>query len=85
RFIVTPDGEPGLNYLCADYRQFFTHIASSMRTMAELLDNGYPPAAIMPTFRERPTGTHSIGRNQPWPCGSGKKYKDCCMGRRNTP
>jgi len=22
-----------------------------------------------------------IGRNKPCPCGSGKKYKKCCMGR----
>ena len=21
----------------------------------------------------------SVGRNQPCPCGSGKKYKDCCL------
>ena len=23
-----------------------------------------------------------IGRNAPCPCGSGKKYKKCCLGRK---
>jgi hypothetical protein len=25
-----------------------------------------------------------IGRNEPCPCGSGKKYKKCCMGKNDT-
>ena len=25
-----------------------------------------------------------VGRNQPCPCGSGKKYKHCCAGKRNN-
>jgi uncharacterized protein len=37
RFIHTPDGEPGLNYLCAGYKLFFNHIDHPMRIMAELL------------------------------------------------
>ena len=37
RFISTPDGEPGLNYLCAGYKQFFNHINPAMNTMAGLL------------------------------------------------
>lgn len=47
RFLHTPDGEPGLNYLCAAYRRFFLHIDSPMRTMAALLQAAQPPAAIM--------------------------------------
>ena len=36
------------------------------------LDDGAPPATYV---REGP----KIGRNDPCPCGSGKKYKKCCM------
>lgn len=47
RLIETPDGEPGLNYLCPGYRAFFGHIDRPMRTMAALLSERRPPAEIM--------------------------------------
>jgi uncharacterized protein len=47
RFIETPDGEPGLNYLCAGYKAFFQHIDQPMRTMSELLRRNRAPAEIM--------------------------------------
>ena len=47
RFIKTPDGEEGLNYLCAAYKRFFTHVDPSMRTMARLLERGHAAAEIM--------------------------------------
>jgi len=37
RFIKTPDGEEGLNYLCTAYKAFFTHINEPMKIMRELL------------------------------------------------
>ena len=40
RFLTTPDGEPGLNYLCAGYMAFFKHIDRPMRLMANLLRQG---------------------------------------------
>ncbi len=47
RFLETPDGEPGLNYLCAGYRRFFRAVEPSMKKMAGLLDAGRAPAEIM--------------------------------------
>jgi len=47
RFIETPDGEPGLNYLCAGYKLFFNHIDRPMRIMADLLRRGRYADEIM--------------------------------------
>jgi len=47
RFLVTPDGEPGLNYLCEGYKAFFEHVGRPMRIMADLLRQRRPPAQIM--------------------------------------
>lgn len=37
--------------------------------------DGFPYPIQLPYFRDAP----KIGRNDPCPCGSGKKYKKCCM------
>ena len=47
RFIETPDGEPGLNYLCDGYKRFFHHVRPAMEWMAEALERRQPPAGIM--------------------------------------
>ncbi len=84
RFIRTPDGEWGLNYLCAGYKRFFNHIDPYMRTMAQLIHSRRPPAEIMPMIaqREQAQAWKTVERNDPCPCGSGKKYKRCCLGKR---
>jgi len=46
RFITTPDGEPGLNYLCAGYKAIFHHIDAPMREMSALLSRGRAPAEL---------------------------------------
>jgi uncharacterized protein len=53
RFLKTPHGESGLNYLCAGYRKFFTHIDRAMTTMASLLGNQQAPGTIMTMPRDR--------------------------------
>ena len=47
RFALTPDGEPGLNYLCDGYRMFFSHIDRPMKFMVEELRAGRAPANVM--------------------------------------
>lgn len=37
RFGTGENGEPGLNYLCAGYGQFFNHIAPSLKRLADLV------------------------------------------------
>jgi len=80
RFLHTPDGEWGLNYLCAGYKKFFHHVDPYMKIMAQLLAEKRAPATIMEILhrREHQARTKPVERNDPCPCGSGKKYKKCC-------
>ncbi len=47
RFIQTPDGEPGLNYLCAGYKAFFKHVDHPMKLMMNLLLRGRDAPDVM--------------------------------------
>lgn len=83
RFIQTPDGEDGLNYLCAGYKKFFTHIDPYMKFMADELKQERAPANVMKWAKEKDAGfpSFNLGRNDLCPCGSGKKFKLCCGGK----
>ncbi len=86
RFIQTPDGEAGLNYLCAGYKRFFNHVEPYMKVMGQFIRQGQPAARIMEMIaeHEQSDAWNDVGRNDPCPCGSGKKYKKCCMARREA-
>jgi uncharacterized protein len=79
RFMPTPDGELGLNYLCPAFKRFFTHILPYAVRIgsARLSDkpSGLPAAAV------GRGGFAAVSRNDPCPCGSGRKFKHCCLDR----
>jgi serine-type anaerobic sulfatase-maturating enzyme len=83
RFIHTPDGEPGLNYLCAGYKSFFLHSRPYLKKMVELWEANQPIEKLMEVVRaDEAPAPPQAGRNDACPCGSGKKYKRCCGAAR---
>jgi uncharacterized protein len=74
RFSMTPDGAPGLHYLCPGYLEFFHHVREPMGKMADLLRANRYADELMAEYvaadAKRP-------RNSPCPCGSGRKWKHC--------
>jgi len=80
--IAWQGGEPGLNYLCAGYKMFFKHVDRPMRMMAGLLRRGHYADEVMQILTGEETAKlqpalAASGRNDPCPCGSGKKFKRC--------
>ncbi|MEO6470154.1 MAG: SPASM domain-containing protein, partial [Acidimicrobiia bacterium] len=70
RVAHTATGEAGLNHLCAGYLDFFTHIDGVMKLMADAIRRGGHAGEVMTAFA-------TAGRNDPCPCGSGRKTKHC--------
>jgi len=52
RVLMTADGEPNLNWLCAGLKAFFAHTEQPMKEMARLLKSGHYADEIMKTERE---------------------------------
>ncbi len=61
-------------YFCESYKQFFEHTESRFKILRDDVLRRRQPQPVVPP------GT-KVGRNDPCPCGSGRKFKHCC-GRR---
>ena len=66
----------GHAYLCTAFKRFFAHAGPRLDALREQILAARFPPAIEPV----PAG-RKAGRNDPCPCGSGRKYKHCC-GKR---
>jgi uncharacterized protein len=83
RIARTPEGDEGLNWLCEGYKMFFHHVGPYMDFMAKELSNKRAPANVMQWIKNKDSQVikpAAPGRNDPCPCGSGKKFKNCCAG-----
>jgi uncharacterized protein len=81
RFIEIPDGESGLNYLCAGYKAFFQRVDEPMKIMAALLRSNRPASDVMTILAEQKEVINSTYKNadreKPCPCGSQLPYREC--------
>jgi uncharacterized protein len=47
RIVTAKNGEPGVNYLCSGFRQFFAHAERPLSQLIQLRKRGFTPEAIM--------------------------------------
>jgi uncharacterized protein len=81
RILRTADGEYGLNFLCAGYKRFFSHCRPFVAQVAALQQGGFQEDLARPSKSGTAGFWGKTGRNDPCPCGSGKKFKKCCLGK----
>jgi uncharacterized protein len=80
RLARTPEGEEGLNYLCPGLKQFYTHTRPYLQKLAWHRRSGEPMESFMGSLKsEDAAAARTASRNDPCPCGSGRKYKKCCL------
>jgi uncharacterized protein len=70
----TPNG-PAPDYFCTAYQRLYQHAGERLRDLAGALQNKWRYLDVMETDPHR---IKRAGRNDPCPCGSGKKHKHCC-------
>jgi len=72
-------GSAELSWLCAGWKKFFEHSLPTFRQIAREIKIERERSS---TSRPLPPSAYkNVGRNDPCPCGSGKKYKKCCLGK----
>ena len=83
RFVGAENGGPGQNYLCPGLEKLFAHAEQPLRTLVDLRRRKVPMPEILARLREEERRRwQGVGRNDPCPCGSGKKAKHCCWPLR---
>jgi len=63
------------SWLCRGYKKFFDHAVPRLKVLASEFKNQMHASDTETINRPAPS---KVGRNEPCPCGSGRKFKHCC-------
>ncbi len=85
RLARSPQGEEGLNYLCSGLKHFYCHSRPYLQKLAWHRRSGEPMENYMRSLNsEHAAVPRAASAHDPCPCGSGRKYKKCCLSK-STP
>jgi uncharacterized protein len=70
---------PGISQLCAGWRHFFNHSKERIEALENRVKANWSMDQIGYQNSIPANKKPAVGRNQPCPCGSGRKYKKCCL------
>ncbi|MFC1532302.1 SEC-C metal-binding domain-containing protein [Thermodesulfobacteriota bacterium] len=63
------------------YKYFFPHCLPFVTELGALWREQNRDGQMPPARGGSTRAAKKIGHNDPCPCGSGRKYKKCCMGK----
>jgi uncharacterized protein len=76
KYRLSLDGDKiDIAYFCEAYKEFFEYAMPKFKEIKRALHNDASP----PKFSYWKQLENSLERNSPCPCGSGKKFKKCCL------
>lgn len=61
RFLKSPDGEAGLNYLCAGYKKYYRYLGPYLEAISQTIRMGYPASNVMELVRKGKIGA-TVGK-----------------------
>lgn len=77
-----------LSILCRGWEMFYEHTMPKFKSLANqiikdrqiALEKEKIQRSMAIAAQQKASATSKVGRNEPCPCGSGKKFKKCCGG-----
>lgn len=79
KYRLTDPDTKKLSHLCEAYKMFFDHADECLKALAaEWKQNQAKESTRARVLEAARRGQIKVGRNDPCPCGSGRKFKKCC-------
>ena len=72
--------------ICEDTVRNLFHVRPQVQIQREMVATPVTASHGDGTDSKKPVtkkAEEKVGRNDPCPCGSGKKYKNCCLGKED--